>query len=198
MTPANSRRWCSIQNYSIGLAIRISAEPFPSLHPTGQVRLLRKRARDGGSLRTKHFDARRRRDNRNRLTGGHVNGRFFKWRPYQVAKRTKSATFCVLPWVHAATVTDGNVQLCCVAEGASGINLNEQTLADYWQSPYVKEARRLMLAGKQVAACDHCYREEAHGYRSHRLVENEVWQNRCGEDGIRRLVDGTAPDGSLD
>jgi MoaA/NifB/PqqE/SkfB family radical SAM enzyme len=103
-----------------------------------------------------------------------------------------------LPWLHAATVTDGSVQLCCVAEGASGINLNEQTLADYWQSPYVKEARRRMLAGQRVAACAHCYREEAHGYRSHRLVENEVWQNRCGEDGIRQLVDRTGPDGSVD
>ena len=117
--------------------------------------------------------------------------KFFKWGLKPFADRTKTATFCVLPWVHAATLTDGSVRLCCVAGGGSGINLNEQTLADYWNSEYVKDARRRMLAGEQVKACEHCYREEAHGYKSHRLVENEVWQKRCGADGIQDLAGKT-------
>jgi len=109
-----------------------------------------------------------------------------------------SKTFCVLPWVHAATLTNGNVQLCCVSGGGSGVNLNEQTLADYWNSEYVKDARRRMLAGKEVKACQRCYREEAHGYKSHRLVENEVWRKRCGEEAIQQLISKTAADGTLD
>ena len=109
-----------------------------------------------------------------------------------------SETFCVLPWLHAATLTDGSVQLCCVSGGGSGINLNEQTLSDYWESDYVKDARRRMLMGRKVKACRRCYREEAHGRRSHRLVENDVWRERCGEDVIQRLIDDTAEDGSLD
>ena len=107
-------------------------------------------------------------------------------------------TFCILPWIHAATLTDGNVQLCCVSGGGSGVNLNEQTLADYWNSEYVKDARRRMLAGQEVKACQRCYREETHGYKSHRLVENEVWQKRCGEEAIKQLISKTAPDGTLD
>ena len=109
-----------------------------------------------------------------------------------------SRTFCVLPWLHAATLTDGSVQLCCVSGGRSGVNLNQQTLADYWNSEYVKDARRRMLAGQEVQACQHCYREEAHGYKSHRLVENEVWQKQCGTEGIQQLIGKTAADGTLD
>jgi MoaA/NifB/PqqE/SkfB family radical SAM enzyme len=68
-----------------------------------------------------------------------------------------SETFCVLPWVHAATLTDGNVQLCCVAGRGSGVNLNEQTLSEYWNSEHVRDARRRMLAGRKVKACQRCY-----------------------------------------
>jgi hypothetical protein len=109
-----------------------------------------------------------------------------------------SRTFCVLPWLHAATLTDGSVQLCCVSGGGSGVNLNEQTLGDYWNSEYVKAARRQMLAGQELAACQHCYHEERHGYQSHRMVENENWQERYGKEGIRDLINKTTPDGTLD
>ena len=110
----------------------------------------------------------------------------------------KSKTFCVLPWTHTATLPDGNVQLCCVSGGGSGVNLNEQTLADYWNSAYVKDARRRMLSGQKVEACRHCYREEAHGCRSHRIAENEVWIKEFGEQAIRELVSKTTVDGTLD
>ena len=113
-------------------------------------------------------------------------------------EKTLPETGCVLPWLHAATLTDGSVQLCCVSGGGSGVNLNEQTLADYWNSPYVRDARRRMLAGKRVAACEGCYLEEAHGRRSHRIVENEVWLKRWGADAISDLIARTAADGTLD
>ena len=107
-------------------------------------------------------------------------------------------TFCVLPWLHAATRTNGDVQLCCVADATSGINLNEQTLSDYWTSEYVKDVRRRMLAGESVKACEYCYQKEAYGYKSHRLVENEAWQERCGAAEIQRLIGKTGGDGALD
>jgi hypothetical protein len=109
-----------------------------------------------------------------------------------------SETFCVLPWVHAATLTDGSVQLCCVSGGGSGVNLNDGTLSDYWHSEYVKDARRRMLAGRKVKACRRCYLEEALGRRSHRIVENEAWQAKVGADAIEELVGRTAADGDLD
>jgi len=109
-----------------------------------------------------------------------------------------SKTFCILPWLHAATLTDGSIQLCCVSGDHSGINLNEQTIGDYWNSGYVKSARRQMLAGQELAACQRCYQEERHGYKSHRVVENENWQERYGKEEIQDLISKTAPDGTLD
>ena len=109
-----------------------------------------------------------------------------------------SETFCILPWVNATTVTDGSVSLCCVARDASEIDLNKQTLTDYWNSDYVKTARRHMLAGERVKSCERCYTEEAHGYKSLRLVENEAWKKRCDVSAIQELIGKTAPDGALD
>jgi len=109
-----------------------------------------------------------------------------------------SKTLCVLPWLHAATLPDGTVQLCCVSSEGSGINVNTQTLADYWHSDYVKDVRRRMLDGQKVAACRNCYAEEANGCRSHRLVENRVWSERLGATAVDELLGQTGSDGALD
>jgi molybdenum cofactor biosynthesis enzyme MoaA len=108
-----------------------------------------------------------------------------------------SRTFCILPWVHATTLTDGRVSLCCVARSPSEVNLNEQTFSDYWNSDYVKDARRRMLAGERVKVCERCYQEESQGYKSLRRTETEGWQEQCGQRGIRELIDNTAADGTL-
>jgi pyruvate-formate lyase-activating enzyme len=108
-----------------------------------------------------------------------------------------SSTWCVLPWIHAASLTDGSTQLCCVAEGASGINLNQKTMQDYWNSSYVKNVRMDMLAGKKIPACRRCYEEESNGYRSHRLIENNAWQEKLGFDYLNELVQKTTENGFL-
>jgi len=108
-----------------------------------------------------------------------------------------SNTFCVLPWIHAATLPDGTVQLCCVASEGSGVNVNHQTLTDFWQSAYLRDVRKRMLDGEPVSACRNCYREERSGSRSHRIVENRVWRERLGEAAIDELVASTGLDGAL-
>lgn len=108
------------------------------------------------------------------------------------------ATWCVLPWIHAASLTDGSTQLCCVAEGVSDVNLNSKTLDDYWKSDYIKDARRRMLAEKKVGPCRRCYEEEGNGYRSHRVMENKNWHVMLGTERINEIVAATAKDGSLE
>ena len=71
-----------------------------------------------------------------------------------------SKTWCALPWIHAATLTDGSTQLCCVAEKSSTVNLNQSSIQDYWNNSYIKEARKKMLEGEIVSACRRCYEEE--------------------------------------
>lgn len=111
---------------------------------------------------------------------------------------SKSKTFCILPWIHAATYTDGSALLCCVAKSNKEVNLNNMTLKEAWNSPMFKDARLKMLRGEEVSNCHHCYAEEMVGMHSHRLVENYVWYKRLGKDYLDDLVARTKQDGSVE
>jgi MoaA/NifB/PqqE/SkfB family radical SAM enzyme len=97
-----------------------------------------------------------------------------------------------------ATYTDGSALLCCISNSEKGLNLNNMSLKEVWNSDHFKSARLDMLAGRQVKHCSSCYKEEAVGIYSHRQIENHIWKNKLGEDYIKELVSKTNPDGSLD
>jgi hypothetical protein len=109
-----------------------------------------------------------------------------------------SKTFCILPWIHAATYTDGTALLCCVAKSQPNhSDLNTQTLKQVWNGKMFKDARLKMLRGEEVDNCHSCYAEEAVGIHSHRLVENYVWYKKLGKEYLQGLIDGTKQDGSV-
>lgn len=97
-----------------------------------------------------------------------------------------------------ATWTDGSALLCCVAKNSEQYNLNDQTVKQIWNSEHWKDARKKMLAGEKVSACDHCYKEEAAGIRSHRINENVLWTRELGKEKIDSLIEATQEDGTLD
>lgn len=97
-----------------------------------------------------------------------------------------------------ATWTDGSALLCCVAKNSEQYNLNDQTVKEIWNSKHWKDARKKMLAGEKVSACDHCYKEEAAGIRSHRINENVLWTRELGKEKIDSLIEATQEDGTLD
>lgn len=106
-------------------------------------------------------------------------------------------TFCILPWQHMATHTNGSVVLCCVARNDSKLNLNYVGPKDAWNSKYYRDVRLKMLAGEPVSACTRCYEEEKSGYRSHRVVENKVWQERLGSDLYQHALAATDEKGKV-
>ncbi|HMN69117.1 MAG TPA: twitch domain-containing radical SAM protein, partial [Bdellovibrionales bacterium] len=108
-----------------------------------------------------------------------------------------SKTFCPLPWVHQATYSDGSILLCCVAENESDKNLNRGSLKEAWNSEHWKNTRKQMLADQAPTACQRCWVEEKNGYRSHRVTELAIWENRLGPEGMRMLLDHTQEDGTL-
>lgn len=108
----------------------------------------------------------------------------------------KSPTFCILPWIHAATHTDGAAILCCVSK-TSNLNLNKHSWKDVWNSEHFKSARVSMLAGEQFRACESCWKEESAGIKSHRQYENAHWERELGNDHIEKLIEGTNEDGSV-
>ena len=116
-------------------------------------------------------------------------------------KLKKSEKFCIMPWIHCATQTNGAVQLCCVATPITELNLNDMTWEEIWNSPEYKDVRLKMLAEQEVSYCTNCYKEEAAGIKSHRQNENEVWANNWSPiklHELRKIVDDTNEDGSLD
>jgi organic radical activating enzyme len=108
--------------------------------------------------------------------------------------------FCILPWIHMATYTNGKSLLCCVAQPPDDdrLNLNSATIDAVWNSYYFKNARKDMLAGKALPACKHCWTEEASGIRSHRMNENNMWSRKLGRDYIDELIASTREDGYLE
>ncbi len=108
-----------------------------------------------------------------------------------------SESFCPLPWVHQATYTDGSALLCCVAENASGQNLNRTSFRESWNSKHWKKVRQQMMNGEKPAACKRCWVEEGNGYRSHRQTELGVWQARLGVDALEKMLSETEADGSF-
>ena len=112
--------------------------------------------------------------------------------------RNKSETFCVLPWVHTATYTDGTALLCCVAKPESGLNLNHSTINDVKNSDYFKKARLSLLNGEKFKDCSVCWNEESIGVKSHRDNENRLWDTLLTKELVDEIVRNTHDDGTID
>ncbi len=129
-----------------------------------------------------------------------------------------SKTFCALPWLHLSSRPDGTMRTCCTSNASSvqhpdsdikvgggqvgviknsmGIptNFNTTSLADAWNSDYMKNVRTAMIRGEKPASCIKCYKEEEAGHLSKRNWETEYWGNRYD---LHQLIADTATDGSV-
>jgi len=110
---------------------------------------------------------------------------------------TYSKTFCILPWVHLATYTDGSGLLCCIASSDKKVNVNNMSIDEARNSDYFKQARLDMLEGKEYSPCSACYKEEKSGLKSHRMHENHFWQRTLGDEAFQKIVEETKQDGSI-
>jgi MoaA/NifB/PqqE/SkfB family radical SAM enzyme len=122
-----------------------------------------------------------------------------------------SKTICPLPWIHLATRPNGDVRLCCTANASGAgeedvkdaglvkqdgriLNLQYNTIAEVWNSDYMKTVRLQMLAGEAPPSCRKCYQEESKGIVSKRQWEHAVWNDRLD---MTTIIDATSDDGSL-
>ena len=102
------------------------------------------------------------------------------------AKFKKS--FCVLPWNHAATNSNGSVRMCCQMiygdsdmpfgdlrkeDGTSLTHLDD--INEHRNAPHWKKLRKMMLEGKRHDVCKVCWDEEANGIESKRQQHNNIW-----------------------
>jgi pyruvate-formate lyase-activating enzyme len=97
-------------------------------------------------------------------------------------------TFCVLPFRHMQIGNRGFVRLCdqtpwlTDADGRP-LKVYQQSIAEIWNSPAMREARRAMIAGQPIAECRSCWQLEALGCKSRRMGENAKWQAQAESTG---------------
>lgn len=91
-----------------------------------------------------------------------------------------SNTWCVYPFLHLATFTNGDVTPCCIAKSYNNINLNNIDIKNAWNHDEVQQLRQAMLEGRQVKNCEQCYKDEAHGIDSHRTSSNRYFEDTYG------------------
>jgi organic radical activating enzyme len=94
-------------------------------------------------------------------------------------------TFCVLPWMHLATTSTGNLRVCCNStpgenlirkEDGTPYKLFKDNVEDAWSSETYKNIRQQMLNGERPAMCVRCFREEDAGVVSARQNRNTRWR----------------------
>lgn len=71
---------------------------------------------------------------------------------------------CILPFIHIATKTDGDVKLCCRSTTMG--NITYSTLREIWNNDKYKEVRRKVLNNERPIECIACWRQEDIGVRS--------------------------------
>jgi len=88
----------------------------------------------------------------------------------------QSSTFCLLPFMHMATKTDGDLKLCCRSWPIG--NVKNASMKELWNSDVYKDIRRQMLNGERPEQCHACWRHEDIGVRSMRERYNKTRTKR--------------------
>ena len=91
-------------------------------------------------------------------------------------KANNSSTFCLLPFIHMATKTDGDMKLCCRSWPVD--NIANTTIKELWNSDKYKDVRRQMLNSERPEECHACWRHEDIGVRSMRQRYNKSRSKR--------------------
>ena len=106
---------------------------------------------------------------------------------------TESKTFCMYPWIHLHAYPTGEAYPCCHAEMQYSVgNCREESLAEIWNGPELRQLRNDMLTETPNAACTRCYEQEKSGFFSGRKSANKHHGHH-----IARAAE-TKTDGSVD
>ena len=105
-------------------------------------------------------------------------------------------SFCSIPWIHAATKTNGSSRVCCLMSnstgGETGHNFKEHSVEEIHNSEFTRKIRKQFLAGKKPVECNTCWIKEDNGGYSRRTFTNKIYK----EFDYDKAVQVTKPDGS--
>lgn len=69
-----------------------------------------------------------------------------------------SNTFCILPFIHMATKTDGDLKLCCRSWPIA--NIKDISIEELWNNDTYKRIRKQLLNNERAPECTACWRHE--------------------------------------
>lgn len=88
--------------------------------------------------------------------------------------------FCNSPWYELHIYWDGSLGVCCQESHrlygdreASGYNIKNMTIPQWYDSDPVRQMRLRMLESSGLTSCSRCYSEEATGHTSRRHKANQ-------------------------
>lgn len=107
--------------------------------------------------------------------------------------------FCVIPWIHAATKTNGDARVCCLMSnhasgGLTGDNWRDTDAKTVLNSDIHKRIRLQLLDDQQPAECNTCWTKEKAGGSSRRLFSNRVFKHYT----LETAKSATHTDGTID
>lgn len=115
--------------------------------------------------------------------------------------------FCILPFIHLATTTEGTCRLCCkvskddviLDDTGKPYNVNTHTIEEIWNSKHYQSLRERVWADEKLPECRICFDEEETFYSawtkerkdelpSKRRKENQKWLHKP-QSKLSRTVD---------
>ena len=98
-------------------------------------------------------------------------------------KQNKS--FCPYPFYHSYIGSQYERKLCCISDDI--VEHTKTSQKEFWNSEYMKNVRKKMLAGEKISECKRCYEFEDLGLKSLRLGSS---QSVANEHTFAKLMEG--------
>lgn len=99
---------------------------------------------------------------------------FNNFKPNQILKEfgmeVNDDTFCILPWIHTSTTTNGEFRLCC--RSSKVWNIQNIGIKDLWNHSKYQTIRNNLVSGVKDNHCDACWKMEEKGIVSLRKTQN--------------------------
>lgn len=114
--------------------------------------------------------------------------------PAENGRRTISSTVCFIPWSNFVVGPDGRASFCCevpeiLTVGGRAGSIYTDSVDELWNADGLVEIRAAMARGERPESCGVCWKREAAGGLSRRLLINGAYGQLGGELALERLPD---------
>jgi molybdenum cofactor biosynthesis enzyme MoaA len=86
--------------------------------------------------------------------------------------------YCAMPFNHVSVGSTGDYQVCCMhfVPAQHRKNINQTSIEQWMQSPYLSEVRSAFERGEQHPGCQRCWQQEELGTQSIRQVQAKEYK----------------------